>query len=801
MSRRHASKHQALRRRETLLEQKANPMFFGMTALSDLPQPRTMPKNYRTYSTEGYSNDTLWKVVNYGIQNAAAIPPKLYSNRTKSKEIKSHALLDQLDNPNPEMDGVFYRESILGYYLLAGNSFQYGIRSGKAGPFDELWPLEPDKVKPIPDERRGIFAYQVDYFSKEKNPVPADLIGHLKSWNPKDPFFGMSPVEVAAIIIDQQTAIRKWNLALLQNFAKPPGAWTTTTLLDFNTRQKLEAQIAEKMAGYRNAGKAPVLDGGLTWQSQAVAPGELDWLEGAKYNAGAIANIFNMPPQLIGDTSSTTYDNMEQAKAASYTEYIFVMLDKLYSLWNRWLVPTYPDLQNAYLYYDKESVEVVQQVIQGRMTAASQRANQSWSQGAASSCTLNEAREMQGLPPDPQGDVYRVGSIIIPQGKLEEYAEQSLTKPAGPPMPQAEPLNVEPTVQSDQQPHASQENDDANNHSDDNTGKPANKPSGKLDGKQPAHQEDHQSGSKRLVLRSTKALDLSTHEEKRAYADAIETARKHHEDRYEREIADYFDQERQAVVKAIESSSAQSPSVLAGRANGAINDTSDDLKDILEDLWENVAIDFGTQIAGQLGGKKGKVSDFIKQFGDAQLRYLLLMAGTKIQQITSTTLAKIRLELTEGIVNGESIPQLAKRINNLYFQQIIPNRSTVIVRSEVVASSNWSAVQAAQASGLQLKKVWLATEDNRTRPAHAEADGQEVGMDEAFTVDGEDLQYPGDSAGSPENIIQCRCTVYFKRVPATITTDDDISEDESDTEEEKYLRRETYRKFMNEVLV
>jgi hypothetical protein len=34
-----------------------------------------------------------------------------------------------------------------------------------------------------------------------------------------------------------------------------------------------------------------------------------------------------------------------------------------------------------------------------------------------------------------------------------------------------------------------------------------------------------------------------------------------------------------------------------------------------------------------------------------------------------------------------------------------------------------------------------------------------VGVDETFSVGGEDLEYPGDPNGSPENVIQCRCTV------------------------------------------
>jgi hypothetical protein len=54
-------------------------------------------------------------------------------------------------------------------------------------------------------------------------------------------------------------------------------------------------------------------------------------------------------------------------------------------------------------------------------------------------------------------------------------------------------------------------------------------------------------------------------------------------------------------------------------------------------------------------------------------------------------------------------------------------------------------------------RTWNAMDDDRTRDAHADADGQEVGVDEAFDVGGEELMYPGDPAGSDENTLNCRC--------------------------------------------
>lgn len=431
-------------------EEKANPAFAGVTIINDVPQPHSMPRNYRSYADQGYAaNDSVFKCVNYIAANGAAIPPRLYTDATMETEIPAHPLLDRLARPNMEQDGVTFREAVLGWYLIAGNAFLYAIRPGKTqGPPDELWVLDANKVKPLPSPTRGIVSYQFDDFDSSQNPIPAANIAHLRTWNPKDPIFGISPIEVGALMIDQQNAARKWNLALMQNMAKPSGAWVTDAALAKPERDRLEERLNEKLAGARNAGKVPVIDAGAKWVATSVPPSELDWLKSIQYNAGQIANLYNIPPQLIGDTSASTYNNMEQAKAASYTEAIFPALDKLYALLGMWLLPMYPDLcdakgqPKAHLSYAKDTVEVIQNVLQAQATAEADRAVKAYVAGAI---TLNQAQAMQGLPDlGPRGEVYRVGLVLIPADQLDKYAAQSLTEPAKPPKPIPEPLTGVP---------------------------------------------------------------------------------------------------------------------------------------------------------------------------------------------------------------------------------------------------------------------------------------------------------------------------------------------------------------------
>ena len=127
-------------------------------------------------------------------------------------------------------------------------------------------------------------------------------------------------------------------------------------------------------------------------------------------------------------------------------------------------------------------------------------------------------------------------------------------------------------------------------------------------------------------------------------------------------------------------------------------------------------------------------------------------------QVNATTWDQLRTALADGVREGESIADLAERVAQVMGDRIASSAET-IARTQVIPAFNAGTHESWRQSGVVKRKRWLSTNDGRTRDAHVRAHGQEVGLDEPFVVDGEDLLYPGDPAGSPENIINCRCTM------------------------------------------
>lgn len=116
---------------------------------------------------------------------------------------------------------------------------------------------------------------------------------------------------------------------------------------------------------------------------------------------------------------------------------------------------------------------------------------------------------------------------------------------------------------------------------------------------------------------------------------------------------------------------------------------------------------------------------------------------------------------TQSILQGESIPEIAHRVAETMGEKNM-NAAIRDARTMTTGAENAGRVEAmkrAEDKGIKLRKGWLATLDGRTRHAHRQLDGQMVGVDESFEVDGQKIRFPGDPHAAPYLTWNCRCTL------------------------------------------
>ena len=121
---------------------------------------------------------------------------------------------------------------------------------------------------------------------------------------------------------------------------------------------------------------------------------------------------------------------------------------------------------------------------------------------------------------------------------------------------------------------------------------------------------------------------------------------------------------------------------------------------------------------------------------------------------------KVTSAVLQGIIQGESIDDIAKRIALATSQQ---NRKAMIryARTATTGAQNAGRMETmhrAQGMGINVRKKWMATLDARTRDSHQHMDGKTVDVDDKFP---NGLMYPGDPSGPAAEVYNCRCTLVY----------------------------------------
>lgn len=124
----------------------------------------------------------------------------------------------------------------------------------------------------------------------------------------------------------------------------------------------------------------------------------------------------------------------------------------------------------------------------------------------------------------------------------------------------------------------------------------------------------------------------------------------------------------------------------------------------------------------------------------------------------------IRNCIMQGILQGESIPDIAKRMAR-DTASLDMKAMTRYARTAMTGAQNAGRLEAMRESnrkGIACLKLWIATGDDRTRDAHAELDGHTAPVDTPFQSTLGPIMFPGDPNASDENVWNCRCALGYE---------------------------------------
>ncbi len=171
--------------------------------------------------------------------------------------------------------------------------------------------------------------------------------------------------------------------------------------------------------------------------------------------------------------------------------------------------------------------------------------------------------------------------------------------------------------------------------------------------------------------------------------------------------------------------------------------------------------------------KRYETSVKLKIFGDPKKYFP--RAGTISELLAKSRareLESINRTITQGLIKGQSYHKTARELKDIISTFVKKNgvekakgaiaNSLRIVRTETTRIMNdgaYANTMYARSQGVNIKRVWSATLDRRTRPAHAALDDKEENENGMWISPAGETSAPGRFNSVGQNV-NCRCTTF-----------------------------------------
>ncbi|PLX29834.1 MAG: phage portal protein [Alphaproteobacteria bacterium] len=310
----------------------------GGTASKDMSQ------SYWDLCQEGYGkNSIVYRAINMIAHNLASVAWQVPKGWTLPLQKQWQATLKK---PNATQSWASFMETVTSYLLLSGNTYIERFHCAETGKL-ELFVLRPDRVTIVPGPYGIPHSYRYEVEGK-KRTIPVDgqtgasNLLHIKFFHPHNDWYGLSPLQAAALAIDQANAMGQHNVTLLNDGGRSTGALVMkqpdhSLPMTEEQREHLKQELNEAYGGASQAGKMMVLEGDMEWREMGLSPKDLDFLTGKQMAAREVAQTFGVPPMLVGVPGDATFANYKEARFHLWEDTIIPLLNRIMAEFSGWV--------------------------------------------------------------------------------------------------------------------------------------------------------------------------------------------------------------------------------------------------------------------------------------------------------------------------------------------------------------------------------------------------------------------------------------------------------------------------------
>ncbi len=609
------------------------------------------------------------------------------------QEITDHPFLDLMDTVNPYFNKFELWCLTVTFLDLTGNAYWWLVKDQLGVP-RAIWNIPAHWMKVCPSKTEFIAGYVMQQPGfPDVVPFQPDEIIHFKYPSPYSIFYGCSPMFAASYDIDINRELKAHGVHFLGNSAQPAGVLTTDGTLSEKEYQRLREMWNLRHKGSRNSGKIAILEAGLHYEKTGSNLAELQFSDTSKNVRDSILAIFGVPASQLGLVEDVNRANAEANEYVYQNSTILPKLKLIEEKLNEKMMPIY----DASLVCEFDNPVPQDKEFRLREQTAHIQS------GYAS---IDDEREEDGE------EQYDLPETIVP----------------------LIPFNVTPAGQP---------------KTDTSPGAYGTDPSGMPMGTSPdgmATTDPNKIFKGYGGLYDTRAKRDRKWEIFINLTNPIENAMKE-------SMRRFFQAQRRIVMEKLNRlKSYKTKADVSSHILFPLNEQNDTLK-----IISNPLITRAVKTGVTFGYSELNNPIALDLIEPNILRAIASRMDFFANNVNQSTASLLQDAISSGVSAGESITDIAKRINDVYdFSENF--RSLRIARTEVIGAANQGQLLSYTENGVQ-EKEWLTARDEKVRFSH-QIDGQIVGITESFLLNnGVFMQLPGDRSAPLEDLINCRCGI------------------------------------------
>ncbi|CAM5250669.1 hypothetical protein SGLAM104S_01624 [Streptomyces glaucescens] len=291
------------------------------------------------------SVSTLFAIVNRTAKAEAGVEWKLYRKAASGKkedrtEVTSHAALDLWNAPNHFYTQSEFVEAGAQHKQLTGEQWWVIARHEGVNLPLELWPVRPDRMRPVPDPETFLSGYMYTGPDGQEIALRKEDVIFIRTPHPTDPYRGIGPVQALLTDLDAVRYSAEWNRNFFLNSAEPGGIIEIPTHLGDREFDELRERWNEQHKGVANAHRVAILEHGK-WVDRKFTQRDMQFVELRDVGREIIREAFGFPKPMTGSVDDVNRANGDSGERMFARWLVVPDLEAVRDALNHRLLPLY----------------------------------------------------------------------------------------------------------------------------------------------------------------------------------------------------------------------------------------------------------------------------------------------------------------------------------------------------------------------------------------------------------------------------------------------------------------------------